>query len=108
MLRVERTREEAILKEMSGPIAAGIEVVRVAAMRTAQGHGQRSRFLRHGHQVQVVRHQAVGQHTQTSRFGRACQQFQVHVAIRVCKEDALLVRSSLCDVVRQTGGYRTC
>ena len=64
MIPVERAGIEAILPEVAGATAARVQIVCIAAVGAPEGHGKGVRLIRHGHQMDVIRHEAVGQNTE--------------------------------------------
>ena len=74
-------------------------------MASAQRQGEGVRAIGHGHQMDVIRHQAVAQQTDTIAATVLGQRFQIEPPVFVNQEDILTVVAPLADVVRHPGRH---
>src|SRR5580658_10593170 len=107
MIPVERAGIEAILPEVAGATAARVQIVCIAAVGAPEGHGKGIRLIRYGHQVDVIRHEAVGKNAEARLAGGGAQQVEVDLTVGLGEEDAIAVGSTLSYVMGQADGDGT-
>jgi hypothetical protein len=100
---VKRKRGEALLPEMSGPAAPGIDELGKVSVHRAKEPCQRIGVVRHDDQVDVIRHQAVSPDCDTGCSGALSKERAVEPVIPFSEEDRLAAGAALCDVVGQAG-----
>jgi hypothetical protein len=101
---VERAGIEAILPEMSHPMAAGVEVEGVTAVSAAQSHGEGLRLFGNRHKMDMIAHEAISKNAKASLRGVGLQAIEIGVAVGIGEENPLLVNATLRDVVRRSNG----
>ena len=74
MVAVQRRREEAVLAQMTAWFPPRTQVSRVFIMRTVQSPGRRTFLLGDGDQVDMVRQQALAEHSQAVPLGMMPQE----------------------------------
>lgn len=104
---VQRVRIMGVLPEVSGTAAAAVSDRSVAAVRAAQGDGERGRFFRYGYEMDMIRHEAVSENTEARLMRRASEQSEVNLAVGPGKENAFAVGSALRDMMRSADGDHT-
>jgi len=105
---VKRAGIKAILPEVASAAAAGIQINRIAAMGSAERGGEGIRFVRYGNQMNMIRHEAVGQDAEARVAGGAAEQGEVDLAVGTGEEDALAIGSALRHVMGRTNCDGTC
>ena len=100
VVAAERAGVEAVLPEMAAAAVEAIESLGVEAVGFAEGEGERALVLRHGDQVDVVRHQAVAEDVEGVIACLAAERVEVEEPIGVGAEDGDAVVAALGDVMR--------
>lgn len=81
VLIVERAGEEPVLPEMPAALFRPVERKGIFGMNAAQGAGEGILALGDGHQVNVIRHEAVAEDARAVTGGMAAEQAEVAVSI---------------------------
>jgi hypothetical protein len=93
--RAQGAGEEAILPEVAAASEAGVKVLGKSAMRPAKGDGQGVVLIRNSNQMNVIRHQAIGQHAEAGGLGVVAEKLFVDFEIAPGVEHALAISSPL-------------
>lgn len=84
-----------------------IEVIRIHLVRSTDGIGQGSLESWHDHQMNMIRHETVGDAQKMIAITVVPQEVKVLQAIFIIAEDHLLVVTPLRDMMRRPGNYDT-
>lgn len=103
MREVHWARVEPVFPEMATTAVAPIEVMRAAQMSRADRLRQVRGASRDGHEMNMVRHQAVADRANSGPAELPSESAQVEVAIVVVQEYQLPVVSTLRNVMRHSG-----
>ena len=98
----EGARVEAVLPEVSGAAAAGIDHLGVAAVGAAEEDGEGVFAVGDGDEVDVVGHEAVGEEADAGVGEVGGEEVEVDTAVGLGEEDVLVVGAALGDVVGAT------
>ncbi len=99
----ERTGEKTVLPKVAGSIAAGVQVLSVAAVYAAEEDGQRFGATWRDDPVDVIRHEAPGLDTDLAVVKIGGREGEIRGAVHVGEEDVVAVYPSLGDVVGASG-----
>ena len=100
VVAAERAGVEAVLPEMAAAAVEAVEALGVEAVGFAEGEGERALVLRHGDQVDVVRHQAVAEDVEGVIARLAAERLEVEEPIGVGAKNGYAVVAALGDVMR--------
>jgi len=99
---VERRRKVPALPEMAAPVEAAVDMLRVSRVQRPEQALQPVRLSRRGDEVDVVRHQAIGEHVDAGGLGIVLQLGEIAAAIVVAEEHLVLPVAALRDMVRDS------
>ena len=85
---------------MAAAAVHAVDVLGVEKVGSAYGFGECGGVARDRDDVNVIDHQAIGQHVQTEPLGLLFEFVEVYLAVIVNKENVLLIIATLSDVVR--------
>ncbi len=105
MRLVHRHRAEAALPQMAGHAHPGIDVAGIVAVHVAEGAAETFLIARHGDDVNVVGHQAVGPDLDPCPSCRIRQQVEVQFVVAILEEGLLAAVAALRHVVRDAGEH---
>jgi len=107
MIAVERAGVEAVLPEVTGASATSVQVVGVAAVSPAKCDSEGVRLIRHGHDVYMIRHEAIGEYPKARATCGRAEQVEINGAVGIGEEDGFAIRSPLGDVMREADRDRS-
>src|SRR5215472_5298977 len=106
MLIVEHTREWSRLLKMTGKCVPHVELPRINAMAaTMEGLPKRVFALRYGHNMHVIRHEAVSANPQVKPPAAFGEEFDVTPAVRIITEDIQSPDAALGNMQGDSGQY---
>ena len=100
---IERTRERARLPEMTGKCVPHVELLRISAMAAMERLPDRVPAFRYGHEMHVIRHEAVSANPEVKPPTAFVEEFDVTQAIRVITEDVQSSDAALGYMQRNSG-----
>jgi hypothetical protein len=99
MRLVQRAREKAVLPEVTATAQSAIERQSVLGVDATQQAGEGILAVRHGHEMDVVGHQAIAQEARAGTRRVVAEKIEVKAAIIRRVEDRLAIIATLGDVV---------
>lgn len=90
---------EAVLPEVAGAVAAGIDHLGVAAVGAAEEDGEGVLVFGDGDEVDVIGHEAEGEEADAGVWEVGGEEVEVDAAVGLGEEDVLVVGAALGDVV---------
>ena len=100
--------EEAILPQVSGAVAARIEVLRIAAVDAAEQYDQRIGMAGNGHEVDMVGHQAITKDSDIAIRKVGAEQVKLHLAVLAGVKGRLAIGAPLGHVIGKFGLDAAC
>jgi len=96
------------LPQVSGTPAPGVDVLSVAPMDALEQDRQRIRPIRRDHQVDMIGHEAIGQHSSLGVGELLGKQRKIHFVIGGAEKHPLAVSSALGHVIRESWYDASC
>jgi hypothetical protein len=84
-----------------------VDVLGITRVKRSQDIGQSGLGPGHDHQVNVIRHQTVGENLQPMDLGIALEQIEIARSVSRSEEYVLFAVTSLSDMMRNTGKHRS-
>ncbi len=100
-----RAREKPVLPQRPAALPPRVQILRTPPVRPTQSHRQPIFLIRNDYQVNVVRHKAVGQHSQARLQTVFSQQSEIHLTVAPGVEDDLPAGAALRHMVRHARRY---